>query len=111
MAFDPAAWATDIRNDLTTAMDDASSVWNRLKTLGEEKLPAIEKAGSAVGNDRLFQQAMDDTIPAPLRALGAEVIDKGMALLGSAVAAPAEAVAPAGDVSTDVPAQPAQPAA
>jgi hypothetical protein len=84
--------AADIRTDLQSAEDKAGEVYNHAKAVLEEKLPQIEAIGKTVGSDRLFQIAMDDTIPAPLRELGADILGRLFAAF-PAPAAPAEAPA------------------
>jgi hypothetical protein len=102
MDFDPAALATDMRNDLQAAEDKAGEVWNHVKTAIEQHLPQVEAVASKLGNDPLFKLAYDDTIPASIRQIGAELITKMVAAFPSPAAAPAEGdtTAPAdGDAS------------
>lgn len=84
--------AADIRTDLQSAEDKAGEVYNHAKAVLEEKLPQIEAIGKAVGSDKLFQLGIDETIPAPLRELGAEILAKVFAAF-PAQPAPAEAPA------------------
>jgi hypothetical protein len=93
MDFDPAELATDIRTRLQAAEDGAGEVYNHVKAILEERLPQVEAVVASVGSDPLFKLAYDDTIPAPGRALIAEIGAKIKELFPAQ--APAQQAAPA----------------
>lgn len=92
MDFDPVTIAADIRNDLQAAEDKAGEVWNHVKSVLEEKLPQVESITAKVGSDPLVKLALDDTIPASIRQIGADLITKLLAAFPpqAAATAPAE---------------------
>jgi hypothetical protein len=100
MDFDPAALATDMRNDLQAAEDKAGEAWNHVKVVLEQHLPQVEAVASKLGSDPLFKLAYDDTIPASIRQIGAELITKMVAAF-PAQAAPAEGGAGADGETAD----------
>jgi hypothetical protein len=106
-AVDITEIAADIRTDLQAAEDKAGEVWNHAKAILDQKLPQIEAIGQAVANDKLFQIGIDATIPAPLRALGAEILGKVIAAFPPQQAA-TPAPAPAEGDDTTTAADPAQ---
>lgn len=61
-----------------------------------EHVPTVVKAAELLGSDPLVQVALDDTVPASLRAIGAEFLRK----LAAEFPAPAPAPGPAPEVPT-----------
>lgn len=93
MDFDPEDVAAKMDAELQAAEDKAGEVWNHVKTVIEQHLPQVKTVLAKFGSDPLVKLALDDTVPASIRQIGAEIITRMIAAFPAQPAAVGEVAA------------------